>query len=204
MVALCTSSKAVKAVVSAFVLLVFVACNISIDAFITTAFSGVRFQPKGPKLTARLAVTGVNHDSINSHIGGRRDTIKKLAVVLGILTVTDSAYALDMDAFIKSEVSVNIISIKFFCYLQVTQRDETFAQRVYSNIAPSLLPNYITTRLKRIAKIATQKLTQNVNLPCLRTKRFANMDNQELLVAKHANGLKKKVVIYLSRRKRNL
>lgn len=203
MVALCTSATAVKPVVSAFVLLVLVVCNISIDAFITTAFCGVRFQPKGPKLTARLAVTGVNHDKINSHIGGRRDTMKQVAIILGLLTVKESAYALDMDAFIKSEVSVIIIII-IVCYLQVTQRDKVFVHHVFFNIAPSLLPTFITTRLKRIAKIAIQKLTQNVNLPCLRTKRFANMDNQELLVVKHANVLKKKVVIFLSRRKRNL
>lgn len=89
-------------------MLLLVSPNIGADAFISTAFSGVRNQANCYRAAAiSPAESGISEKkgSIGSHIGSRRDALlKQGALIFGIFSGTDLVNALDIEAFMNSEI----------------------------------------------------------------------------------------------------
>ncbi len=104
------SVRSSKIVAFACMMLLLLPTYVEVDAFMSTAFSGARNQAECCRAAATsLAALGMGKrkGSLDNHIGSRRDALfKQGALIFGIFTGTDLVNALDIDAFMNSEVSV--------------------------------------------------------------------------------------------------
>jgi hypothetical protein len=94
-------------------ILLLVSPSIGVDALMSTAFSGVRNQANCYRAAAispaESDIRSEKKGSIDNFIVSRRDgLLRQGAIIFGIFSGTDLVNALDIDAFMNSEVSVKL------------------------------------------------------------------------------------------------
>lgn len=144
------SVRSSKVIAFACMMLLLVATYVKVDAFMSAAFWAARNQAECCRATATpITALGMSkgNGSLNNHIGSRRDALlKQGALIFGIFTGTDLVNALDIDAFMNSEVSVKTFASTLLILIHSQQ---------YFSVATSLF-HEISNRLKRIIRIVTQ------------------------------------------------